>query len=456
MIDKEKWYRTGAVAKLLQTSPHRIRELARAGLIESQVRNGYRYFPGREVDRLLQEGLPPMPANTDLDAEDAPNSQQAPENVPRPGRNRLTQELYAEPSPQLAKSKEQLLRSQHSLERQHLEQQSQELVRKSREDERRAAEAQRVRSWHDDAIQYAASKVPGHLCTGVCSQVEALLKSVPPCTDVSRQVEEIVDGILRPIREREQEQRAIEVHRNRISQFVRSIQLPFEATQDEREEARELAADDLLRNLPLGASERQIRIALEVAIAPVVGRINQRKADEAKKRQEADHRNQINQLASYNSIFVSLGLRATREEVAEGQEKVRAVLEQMPAQAESSELSKACDRTLAPIKQAVQKREEDKRQREAAEWAATLKRSEINTRLIHLSWYVECRLRELEEQEDLHCDTVSDRNELRDDVVKKIRQFIVQELEADLSMSDTTLKKRIAKLVDKHYEEFCD
>src|ERR1035438_5357788 len=109
--EKENWYRTGAVAKTLGTSPHKIRELARAGLIESEERNGYRYIPGREVERLQNEGLPAMPAKTPVDDRDEIDSQDAdrqqrPDGRPA-ARSRITQDLYAEPSRQLAKRSEE-------------------------------------------------------------------------------------------------------------------------------------------------------------------------------------------------------------------------------------------------------------------------------------------------------------------------------------------------------------
>src|ERR1039458_5832239 len=101
--EKENWYRTGAVAKTLGTSPHKIRELARAGLIESEVRNGYRYVSGREVERLQNDGLPAMPANTAVDEPDENDSQgtdrqQRPDGRPA-ARRRLTPGLYAQPPP---------------------------------------------------------------------------------------------------------------------------------------------------------------------------------------------------------------------------------------------------------------------------------------------------------------------------------------------------------------------
>src|SRR5580658_2105460 len=121
--DKENWYRTGAAARQLGTSPHKIRELARAGLIESLMRNGYRYIPAREIDRLRTEGVPPTPASPNPEGKDDATAIK-PDAPQRPARSHLTQELYAEPSRQLARSKEKVLELGHELEARRIEQQS--------------------------------------------------------------------------------------------------------------------------------------------------------------------------------------------------------------------------------------------------------------------------------------------------------------------------------------------
>src|ERR1039458_3045692 len=97
--DNEKWYRTGAIAKMLGSSPHKIRELARVGLIESQLRNGYRYISEGELQRATHYRPPPMPASMDLEESAAHEDNQAvvterPDTRPAT-RTRLTQELYA-------------------------------------------------------------------------------------------------------------------------------------------------------------------------------------------------------------------------------------------------------------------------------------------------------------------------------------------------------------------------
>ena len=78
-MNADQWYRTGAVAKMLGTSPHRIRALAQAGVIESRLENNFRYVPKREVERLQAEGLPPLPATAEFsDEESSDDEEEAP------------------------------------------------------------------------------------------------------------------------------------------------------------------------------------------------------------------------------------------------------------------------------------------------------------------------------------------------------------------------------------------
>ena len=87
---------------------------------------------------------------------------------------------------------------------------------------------------------------------------------------------------MRPIREREQRERALADRRERIEQCARAIDLDAkfgssDVGRDETEEACELARSALTA-LPPGASDRQMCAALERAITPVVERITQRRA----------------------------------------------------------------------------------------------------------------------------------------------------------------------------------
>ena len=75
----------------------------------------------------------------------------------------------------------------------------------------------------------------------------------------------------------------MEAHRKRIAHAVRVICLPRGAAHDDREEARECAAAALGERAPVGSTDRRIREVMGDAIRPVIGRINQREADEERR-----------------------------------------------------------------------------------------------------------------------------------------------------------------------------
>jgi DNA-binding transcriptional MerR regulator len=193
--DKENWYRTGAAARQLNTSQHTIRELAKAGLIETQMRNGYRYIPAREIERLLSEGLPPTPANADLEGTDDQQSDSPPRT-----RSRGVQELYAEPSRQLARSKEKVLVMENEVEAKRLQNQSRQLDRNAREEQARSRQARQVQDWRAGYIRLVVERVPGQACASACEQVDALLNRIPPLTNIMPRVQEIIEAAREPIR----------------------------------------------------------------------------------------------------------------------------------------------------------------------------------------------------------------------------------------------------------------
>ena len=464
--DNEKWYRTGAIAKMLGSSPHKIRELARVGLIESQLRNGYRYISEGELQRLRDEGLPPMPASMDLEESAAHEDNQAvvterPDTRPAT-RTRLTQELYAEASPQLARSKEKVLRLQHTVEAKRLEQQSAEIDNAARAERTRAQEAQRVQAWRDGHIRRAAAAVPGELCADVCAKVERLLNTVPPCTEVARQVNEIIEAALHPIRQREEQARALDSHKKRIARAVQSINLPYGASSDEPEEARELALTALTQSLPMEATDRQLRNAVEDAIRPVMERINRRQAEKKRRDQEAARKYEIGQILALLPLSM-LYSDATPEESAQAKQQVRVALEQVSPTAPSSELNAAKDKVLAAIKAAIQQRQEAQRQRESAERDRDRqqrqaerdrdqqqRQAENRLDSIPLCQAVEKRLLKTVES-----DTEYDRLVLRNEVTQKIRPMLVSEIMEAPAISEGRLRERIAHLVDEHWEECC-
>lgn len=368
---QEYWYRTGAAAKLLATSPYKVRELVRANLIKSELRNGYRYICASELDRIKREGLPPMPASADLDPEETQDGDHESESPPRPTRSRLTQDLYSEPSRQLARSKENLIRIEHAVEAKRLRQQSREMERAAQAEQSRAREAKRVQVWRDGYIRQVVETVPAEVCSHVCGTVADLLDRVPSCTNVSAQVAGIIDVALRPLRERERQERAGDAHRQRIARAVRSISLPL-ATPDEIDEAREVALAALTEHVSLSATDRQLRTVLDGAIRPVLDRVDARRADEERRRQLASHRSDVEATVSF--LAYSLPLEATRGERIRAEEQVRAALEQLPIGAGGAAMRAVRDREIAPIKGVIGQRKEAERQAERARFEALLKR----------------------------------------------------------------------------------
>jgi hypothetical protein len=218
---KEKWYRTGAVADETGISQYKLRALSKGGLIESRFSNGMLYIPGAEVARLKTNGPPPMPAKV---CDEPPGSQghrdaddDELDRLPvrraassAPARSRRAEELYAAPSRQLAKSKERVIRLEHTVEAKRLQQQGREIDRLAEEERARADEARLMKQWRDGYIRRALEKVPGELCADTCATIEALLERVPPGSNVTPKVDEIIQKALQPIRRREDQARAVD------------------------------------------------------------------------------------------------------------------------------------------------------------------------------------------------------------------------------------------------------
>lgn len=427
---KEKWYRTGAVAEETGISQFRLRALAKEGLIESRANSGMIYIPAREVQRLKENGPPVMPARVDMSESDAGDDGdddgdsdrvEAPPAtrrlVPAPApTNRLTQELYAEPSRELARSKEQVIKLGHALEAKRLQQQSREIDRADKEEWARHYEKKRLQEWRDGNIRRVVEKVPGESCAETCARVEELLNRVPPGSNVTAKVDQIIEIALRPTRRREDQARAVEQavlqlrsgarrewedrarsealnailqlpehagyadmhsaaraivdalnaafdHAGRIEHEVSwlGLSLPSGWSSDDLEEARYLARK-ALRGLSPSTSDRQFKSTLQTAIAPVASRVESKQAQEERNRQERSHRSRIDSKVSY--VYLSSG--ATSEECETARRRVRGALEQLPPNASDWEVETETERQLAPIKAAIRAREEATRKADSA------------------------------------------------------------------------------------------
>lgn len=444
-MNADQWYRTGAVAKMLGTSPHRIRALAQAGVIESRLENNFRYVPKREVERLQAEGLPPLPATAEFSDEESSDDEEAAPGTSaesaRRSRNRHD-DLYSEPSPELARSKEKVLKLEHSAAAQQLKREMRKTARAERDEEARARQEQAAHQWRNEYLRLVAHSVPSEVCADACGQVQRLLDSVPPGTDLHQRVAEIIDAVQRPIRERQQQERDHAAHVKRMEALIHSIRISnfsLQETADDRDDARERARA-ALEVLPAGSTEYQMRMAADLAIEPVRERIRRKEA-------EYEHKSRV------QSALVSMHIPgANWGELQEARELAGDALATMPVGSSERQLR---DKVTEAIRRVVERSarrvaEEDTKRK------AETRKFEIQLFLYHLDNRIDDRLRELEQAEKLFVDDYWDRKGLAGKVEKKIEPLLRAEIERNPQLSDADLKNRIARLVDEHYREFCD
>jgi hypothetical protein len=310
----ENWFRTGAVAKALGVSPYRIRELARRRLITSEVRNGSRYISAGELARLKNDGLPLMPASSaDLEESAHPEEEDRHTETRPPARNRLAQELYAEPSSKLVRTKERLIGQQLAADEKRVRREMRQSDREARMEDARERAAGEERRWRDVHIGHVIDMLPAEACASALVSVEYLLSGVPPSmrrlrggANVGPKVEEIIAATLRPYREREEQVHAQETHRARIERAIASIGLPYGATTDDYDQARTLGRSALgalppPTSLPPGTSpfaalaadlaiQRQVSQILRGAIRSVADRVSQQQVESRQRQAEEQRR----------------------------------------------------------------------------------------------------------------------------------------------------------------------
>jgi hypothetical protein len=443
-MNADQWYRTGAVAKMLGTSPHRIRALAQAGVIESRLENNFTYIPKREVERLQAEGLPPLPATAEFSEDESSDDEESPaipaESARRPLRSRHD-ELYSEPSPDLAKSKEAVIKLEHSAAAQQLRREMRKTARVEREEDARAREDQEERQWRAVYLRLVVHSLPAEVCADACGQVTRLLDSVPTGTDLHQRVAEIIDAVQRPIRERQARERDHAAHVERIETFLHSIRVSssLHETKDDRDEARERARA-ALAVLPVGSTEHKMRTTADTAIEPVRERIRRKEG-------EQEHKWRVQRaLASMNIPG------ANWSELEEARELAGDAVAAMPVGSSERQLR---DKVAEAIQRVVERsgrrvaEEEGRRKAEARKF-------QIQLFLFHLNSRIDDRLQELERAGRVFFDDYFDRQRVAGSVEKKIEPLLRAEIERNPQLSDADLQGRIARLVDEHYLEFCD
>jgi hypothetical protein len=217
-------------------------------------------------------------------------------------------------------------------------------------------------------------------------------------------------------------------HNQRIANAIQSINLLHDSTLDEREEARDLIRS-ALQNLPLGASDRELRRVVEEAIQPVTHRIKQRQADAARRLQEGDHERRISQIVAL--IPLQLVYDLSDEEMARAKALLRTALEQLPPTATGGQMSATRNQALAPFEAAIQRRKS-------------------------ISMQIEECIRQLESENRIIVDGYLDRCVLRDNLTAKLKPMLTAEVAPNSAISEADFTRRVRELVNKHHTEFCD
>ena len=65
----EGYYRVGQGAERLGISSHKVRQLCQTGLINAEFTGSQWRIPIKEVDRLIRDGIPPIPQNLNQDTQ---------------------------------------------------------------------------------------------------------------------------------------------------------------------------------------------------------------------------------------------------------------------------------------------------------------------------------------------------------------------------------------------------
>jgi len=104
-------------------------------------------------------------------------------------------------------------------------QHSREIDRVTKDEYERGALKRATQEWRDRHIRRVVDKVSGELIVQTCAAVEGLLNRVPPGTDLTARVDEIIYTAMRPVRRREDQGRAIEQATSQLRAGARQSEL---------------------------------------------------------------------------------------------------------------------------------------------------------------------------------------------------------------------------------------
>jgi len=364
MKGKEAALRIGQAATQLGISPHHLRRLCECGQVEAEQSPGGQWrVPLPEIQRLQNEGAPPIPTFIEEESETEEEADSAAEldsHAPAAVHSLAPQspaviEAFEEAEIEEAAVRREaatVRRKESTVRRLHLELEEQEAqdqlnarqVRESALAKLRAAEARQleevqqhrvwVEQWADNALLWLSSDVPGSVRIGLHDAIVRRLADVPR-TQSRSLTQKLIDAETSRVLAPWKLQQAID-------QAVESVcaRLPYEIRYYQQHIGRKSQAAQAARKTieQLGDVPKwQMEAAGTVAVKPFVA--------------EFEHEQRCTKLSS------TLPSGLTRDEQDEAREKILEALAPFPINTSQRGLEQAQKEALAPFRQVLAKRE---------------------------------------------------------------------------------------------------
>jgi hypothetical protein len=373
------FYSTGQVARQLGTTLAAIRVLCEKRLIAAETSPGGHWrVPASEVQRLMRDGLPPVPRP--LPNPSTPTADHGPSN------GHSYPEFVEEPSDEVALAADRVAITRSALEQRKIEREIEENEDWFRDRDRRRAEAnaterqkaetkqaeQRYQEWVQEWTQYALNSVPWAARQEVEVEVYAAVQQVlslsqpgQPRGVIHRVVDAAVHKALAPWTRKQEIERALAAGMNKLGWNVQHR--PEYAALKQRAWDATVAA---VRRVRAEASYQEMETAAVQAVQPMV--------------REYEHQQACERMVARLYLF-DLDF-AERDRAKEA---VQTALEKLPVGAEAKTMERAQDSALAPFKSAVATRKEKTRLESEKQSQRRIAEMKADCQLGHISKYVQ-------------------------------------------------------------------
>lgn len=432
---RDAYYRSGQAGEVLGISVHLVRRLIECGLLEAEQTPGGQYrIPLKEIERLKEEGIPPIPSSPELDDDESESMTEEDEGQER--------RLLGPPSNRVVTSAEDVVVDENQLkklkikremeqERDWFRERRRQKAEQNTEEKRAAAEHAaraeadiRRKAWSDDILQETLrnlpSEVPSESYFEVQQSIEDALTAFGPQTPrdvIDRSVQKAIGRVLAPWQRIQDTSRAIKEASDRLPWPAK---MPFNPTKWQIR-AQEAAAD-AIAELPDNAHyEQKLRVA-NAAVQPV---------------SEEFEDLGLKERIILNSMLLWEG---TQEEREDARGAVRKALTNVPPGTSERELERVRDQALKPFHTAIEARK-----------AQVQKQQRVERLLGHISNYLD----RLQQDDEIEFGSYFERHDFVEELKPQLRQAILEKLKK-VEMTDRQIESLIERLTDDAIDGFDD